>query len=317
MPGRACRSAASRRIDPRHWSRPRWTAPLPAATVADRQRAEPRGRPQYADRPGHRAPAVELLPGGAPDLRVARGSPPTGWRPGTGPLPVLMDPYGGPHAQRVLRSQGAFREAQWFADQGFAVVVVDGRGTPGCAWRGSAPSGFDLAERSAGGPGDRAARRRPRLPRPRPESGGDPRLVVRWGTCRPWSRACADPTSSTPLWPGHPSPTGGCTTRATPSGTSVCWLSTPGAAYRPLQPCSTTPPGLTRPLLLIDGFADDNVFVANTLQLGERSSPPAGRPHSLLPLSGVTHMAAQEEGGGEPAPAAGGVPASVMGIAQA
>src|SRR5690606_17236706 len=47
------------------------------------------------------------------------------------PLPVLLDPYGGPHAQRVLQTGTAFHTSQWFADQGFAVLVVDGRGTPG------------------------------------------------------------------------------------------------------------------------------------------------------------------------------------------
>jgi dipeptidyl-peptidase-4 len=47
------------------------------------------------------------------------------------PLPVLLDPYGGPHALRVLQSSNAFLTAQWFADQGFAVLVTDGRGTPG------------------------------------------------------------------------------------------------------------------------------------------------------------------------------------------
>ena len=42
-----------------------------------------------------------------------------------------MDPYGGPHAQMVLASRSAFLTSQWFAEQGFAVVVADGRGTPG------------------------------------------------------------------------------------------------------------------------------------------------------------------------------------------
>ncbi|MEM8707990.1 MAG: prolyl oligopeptidase family serine peptidase, partial [Actinomycetota bacterium] len=50
---------------------------------------------------------------------------------GVTPLPVLMDPYGGPHAQRVQRAAGLFYASQWFADQGFAVIVTDGRGTPG------------------------------------------------------------------------------------------------------------------------------------------------------------------------------------------
>ena len=53
-------------------------------------------------------------------------------------------------------------------------------------------------------------------------------------------------------------------------------------------------PKLTRPLLLIHGLADDNVVVAHTLRLSS-ALLAAGRPHSVLPLSGVTHMASQEE----------------------
>ena len=44
---------------------------------------------------------------------------------------MLLDPYGGPHAVRIEHRQGGLRMSQWFADQGFAVVVADGRGTPG------------------------------------------------------------------------------------------------------------------------------------------------------------------------------------------
>ena len=51
---------------------------------------------------------------------------------------------------------------------------------------------------------------------------------------------------------------------------------------------------LTRPLLLIHGMADDNVVAAHTLALS-RALLEAGRPHSMLPLSGVTHMTPQEE----------------------
>ena len=56
---------------------------------------------------------------------------PTGHEPGSGKLPVLVSPYGGPHAQMVLASRNAYLTSQWFADQGFAVVITDGRGTPG------------------------------------------------------------------------------------------------------------------------------------------------------------------------------------------
>ena len=51
--------------------------------------------------------------------------------------------------------------------------------------------------------------------------------------------------------------------------------------------------GLTRPLLLVHGLADDNVVAAHTLQLSSALWPPA-RPHEVLPLVGITHLAVSE-----------------------
>jgi dipeptidyl-peptidase-4 len=51
---------------------------------------------------------------------------------------------------------------------------------------------------------------------------------------------------------------------------------------------------LSRPLMLIHGLADDNVVVAHTLRMSS-ALLAAGKPHSVLPLSGVTHLASQEE----------------------
>ncbi len=53
-------------------------------------------------------------------------------------------------------------------------------------------------------------------------------------------------------------------------------------------------PELRRPLLLIHGLADDNVVAAHTLRMSS-ALLAAGRPHSVLPLPGVTHMTPQEE----------------------
>jgi dipeptidyl-peptidase-4 len=50
---------------------------------------------------------------------------------------------------------------------------------------------------------------------------------------------------------------------------------------------------LERPLMLIHGMADDNVVVANTLQLSS-ALLAAGKAHSVLPLSGVTHMTTED-----------------------
>src|SRR5262249_60144613 len=83
-----------------------------------------------AERPMLPRLQVQLLRAGRRELSTALLLP--SWHePGSARLPVLMDPYGGPHAQRVLASADAYLTSQWFADQGFAVVVVDGRGTPG------------------------------------------------------------------------------------------------------------------------------------------------------------------------------------------
>ena len=49
-----------------------------------------------------------------------------------------------------------------------------------------------------------------------------------------------------------------------------------------------------RPLLIIHGLADDNVVVAHSLRLSS-ALLSAGRPHEVLPLSGVTHMTPQEQ----------------------
>jgi dipeptidyl-peptidase-4 len=80
-------------------------------------------------------PAVRLLRAGERELRTAVLFP-SDHTPGATRLPVLMHPYAGPHALRVVSSSRAFLEPQWLADQGFCVVVADGRGTPsrGPAW---------------------------------------------------------------------------------------------------------------------------------------------------------------------------------------
>ena len=69
------------------------------------------------------------------------------------PLPVLLDPYGGP--ARAVRACIAtrFLVSQWFADQGFAVVVIDGRGTPGRGTEWERAVHLDLATPIARRPG--------------------------------------------------------------------------------------------------------------------------------------------------------------------
>ena len=66
-------------------------------------------------------PNVSLVHSGERRLRTALVLP---GEDHSRPLPVLLDPYGGPHAQRVVRAQDAFLQSQWLADQGFAVMAT-------------------------------------------------------------------------------------------------------------------------------------------------------------------------------------------------
>lgn len=51
---------------------------------------------------------------------------------------------------------------------------------------------------------------------------------------------------------------------------------------------------LTRPLLLVHGVADDNVVFAHMLRFSA-ALLAAGPPHTVLPLSGATHLVTQED----------------------
>jgi dipeptidyl-peptidase-4 len=213
---------------------------------------------------------------------------PSWYEPGTR-LPVLMDPYGGPHAQRVVAARGAHLTSQWFAEQGFAVVVVDGRGTPGRGPEVERAVRGDLA-----GPvlddqvdGLRAvAERMPDLDLDRVGIRGwsfggylaalavlrRPDVFHAAVAGAPVTDWALYDTHYTERYLGHPD-------------------HDPDAYAR--SSLLADAPALTRPLLLVHGLADDNVVAAHTLRLSS-ALLAAGRPHSVLPLSGVTHMTPQE-----------------------
>ena len=121
-----------------------------------------------------------FLSAGPKELRTAMFTP-DGREPAE-PLPVLLDPYGGPHWGRVVRAQRPLLESQWLADQGFVVLVIDGRGTPfrGVAW--------DQAVYAAGTSTPRS-RIRSRACTPRPSG-------TRSSTCHGW-RCGGGPTGGT------------------------------------------------------------------------------------------------------------------------
>jgi dipeptidyl-peptidase-4 len=233
-----------------------------------------------------------------PDVRLFAAGPrriqtavllPTGHVPGSARLPVLMDPYGGPHAQRVLRARSAFLEPQWWADQGFAVVGADGRGTParGPEWERAVagdlagPPLEDQVEALHG-----AAEAYPDLDLSRVAIRGwsfGGYLAALAVLRRPdvfHAAVAGAPVTDWALYDTH------YTER---------YLGTPQAAPEAYEASSLLADAakLERPLLLVHGLADDNVVAAHTLRLSA-ALLAAGRPHQVLPLSGVTHMTPQE-----------------------
>ena len=205
------------------------------------------------------------------------------------PLPVLLDPYGGPHAQRVVRSHNAFCASQWFADQGFAVVVADGRGTPG---RGTGYERAVLHDLAAGVLDDQvaalhaAAEQHPEL-----DLG---RVAIRGWSFGGYLSALAVLERPDVF---HAAVAGAPVTewRLYDTCYTERYLGDPNERPEVYDANSLLPlaPKLTRPLLLIHGLADDNVVAAHTLQLSQ-ALLAAGRPHEVLPLVGVTHMTPQE-----------------------
>jgi dipeptidyl-peptidase-4 len=234
---------------------------------------------------------------------------PTGHVPGA-KLPVLMDPYGGPHAQMVLSAHNMYLNAQWLADQGFAVLVVDGRGAPGRgpAWDRAVRADFagvtleDQVDALAAAAAQFAA------------SGLVEFDLTRVGI-RGWSfggylaalavlkrpdvfqaAVVGAPvtdwrlydTAYTERYLGHPdhSPEVYAANSLVPgsAGDSAGDGSGDGS-WAWAQPA--------RPMMIIHGLADDNVVAAHTLRLSS-ALLAQGRPHEVLPLSGVTHMTPQE-----------------------
>ena len=240
----------------------------------------------FAEPPGL-TPRVALHATGERALRTALLLP--SWHRSGTPLPVLMDPYGGPHAQRVVAARNAHLTSQWFAEQGFAVVVVDGRGTPG---RGPA---FDRAVW-----GDLAA---PVLDDQvdalHALAAEHPDLDLTRVGIRGWSFGGYLAALAVLRRPDvfHAAVAGAPVTDWTLYDTHYTerYLGRPDTHPDAYARTSLLPDAakLTRPLLLVHGLADDNVVAAHTLRLSS-ALLAGGRPHSVLPLSGVTHMTPQE-----------------------
>ncbi|MFF4570613.1 alpha/beta fold hydrolase [Streptomyces sp. NPDC001410] len=237
------------------------------------------------------SPRVTLTEGGAHRIPCAVLMP-TDY-PGDTPLPVLLDPYGGPHGPRVVAAHNAHLTSQWFADQGFAVIVADGRGTPGRspAWEKAVHRDFTLTlDDQIEALQDLAGRYPLDLSR----------VAVRGWSYGGYLAALAvlrrpdvihagiagAPVTDWRLYDTHYTERYLGNPVADPATYTHNSLVTDAGLSSPAEP--------HRPLMIIHGLADDNVVAAHTLRLSS-ALLAAGRPHEVLPLSGVTHMTPQEQ----------------------
>ncbi len=276
-----------------------------ATVVVSRSMAEPGTTVTVltSDEPG--APAVAItslaelpyLPTPRPDVFAAGSRQirtavllPSWHEPGSAKLPALLDPYGGPGAQRVLAAQRIYLTPQWFAEQGFAVVIADGRGTPG--------RGPDWDRTIAGDWADVVLDDQVTALHAAAERCAD--LDTGHVAIRGWSFGGYLAALAVLRRPDvfHAAVAGAPVTewRLYDTHYTERYLGDPAqnAAGYDAQSLLGDAASLSRPLLLIHGLADDNVVVAHTLRLSA-ALLAAGRPHTVLPLSGVTHMTPQEE----------------------
>ena len=204
-------------------------------------------------------------------------------------LPVLFDPYGGPHAQRVVASRNAYLSSQWFADQGFVVVIADGVGTPGKGSEWERDVLNDLAQVVLDDQVEIVRALNDLEPR-----ADTTRVGIRGWSFGGYLAALAVLRRGDVF---HAGIAGAPVTdwRLYDTHYTERYVGNPTIddTYYKSTSLLTDAHLLERPLLIIHGLADDNVVAAHTLQLSS-ALLEAGKPHEVLPLSGVTHMTPQE-----------------------
>ncbi len=199
--------------------------------------------------------------------------------------PVLLSVYAGPTVKMVGSSVRGYLEDQWFADQGFVVVSLDGRGTPGKGrdWeRAVVGNLIDVALEDQVAGLQALGRKYPEMDMSRVGISGwsfGGYFAAMATIRRPDVFACGIAGGTVTDWRDYD----------TLYTERYMGLPAENAAGYDKSSVLTYAKDLQKPLLLIHGITDDNVYFVNTLKLVEKLYE-AGRPFELLPLTG-THLA--------------------------
>jgi len=199
--------------------------------------------------------------------------------------PVLVDVYGGPHHLHVQKAMRNWLVPQWLADRGFVVVAIENRGTPGRGrdWERAVYGKFGSV------PIEDQVKGLKLLGAKYSELDLDRVGITGWSfggymaalavLKRPDIYKAAVAGAPVTDWEDYD-------THYTERYMGVLPADKKAYEESSLLPLAKN---LERPLLLIHGTADDNVYYRHTLRLTD-ALIRAGREFEVMPLPGVTHM---------------------------
>jgi len=208
----------------------------------------------------------------------------------SGPLPVIVDSYGGPLVNQVLRSRSQVLFGRWCAEQGYAVVSIDSIGAPG---RG--PGWERRLHKNLAGTADAHLAALDDVLAKYPDSLDRARVAFRgWSfggylaaliairrpdLCR--AAVVGAPVSDWALYDAHYSE------RYLGASEDFRMVSEPHSVIHALDQIETG--SSPAPMLILHGFSDDNVVAAHSIRLSEALSVKA-IPHSCILLSSLRHV---------------------------
>lgn len=202
--------------------------------------------------------------------------------------PVILNVYAGPKRKHVVADARDFLTDQGMADQGYIVVRLDGRGTPwhGRDWERVIKGNFiDIAleDQIAGLRTLAETYQELDLTRVGVTGGSFGGYFAAMATIRrPDMFRCGVARAPVVTWNNYDTHYTERYLGVPPAATEAL-----PEAYR-VSNITTYAAQLSRPLLLIHGLTDDNVYFQHTLQLTD-ALYLAGKPYELLPMLG-THM---------------------------
>jgi len=208
--------------------------------------------------------------------------------------PVIVSVYGGPGVQTVIQNRDSYLLAQWMAEHGYIVVSFDGRGTPnrGRAWERVIKGNLiDVPLEDQVAALEACADAVPQMDLSRVGITGwsfGGYFSAMAAARRPDVYSCGIAGAPVSDWLDYD-------THYTERYLGVPDLKADagGPAYRVSSVLSYAKQ-LRRPLLIVHGTADDNVYMTHSLKL-TNTLLRAGCAFDFLPLAGFTHMVAEPE----------------------